>query len=126
MTKALAGKHLLDGSTSLGLLMPFDLLAWLVLGIVLGTVVFVEKRSLASVGLRTAWYRVFLAITAGVVEEPLYRGYAVERLASLTGGYWRGGSLAVVASGLVVALIIAHVIGDAVGLVILPPGSSGS
>lgn len=97
-----------------------------------------------------AWYRVFLAVTAGVVEEPLYRGYALERLSSLTGSYWLGGSIAVVAFGAahipvwglgpalvafvtgavstvfyvwkrdLVALIIAHVIGDMVGLVLLP------
>jgi membrane protease YdiL (CAAX protease family) len=100
-----------------------------------------------------AWYRVFLAFTAGVVEESLYRGYAVERLASLTGSYWFGGLIAVLAFGLahipgwgigpalvafgtgavttlfyvwkrdLLAIIIAHVIGDIVGLVLLPPVS---
>jgi uncharacterized protein len=98
-----------------------------------------------------AWYRVFLAVSAGVVEEVLYRGYAVERLAALTGSRWRGGALAVgvftlahvpawgvgplpvflVASAVatafylwkrdLVALMIAHALGDAIGLVWLPP-----
>lgn len=99
------------------------------------------------------WYRMFLAVSAGVVEETLYRGYAVERLASLTGSYWLGGLIAVVAFGLahipgwglgpalvflvdgaaatlfyvwrrdLLALMIAHVIGDAIGLALLPPVS---
>jgi hypothetical protein len=47
-----------------------------------------------------ARYRIFLAVTAGVVEEALYRGYAVERLTSLTGSYWIGGSIPVIAFGL--------------------------
>jgi CAAX protease family protein len=98
-----------------------------------------------------AWYRVFLAVSAGVIEEVLYRGYAVERLAALTGSAWRGGTLAVavftlahlpawgigplpvflVASAVatafyvwkrdLVALILAHALGDAIGLVWLPP-----
>jgi membrane protease YdiL (CAAX protease family) len=98
-----------------------------------------------------AWYRVFLAVSAGVIEEVLYRGYAVERLAALTGSAWRGGTLAVVVFTLahlpawgigplpvflvasavatafyvwkrdLVALILAHALGDAIGLVWLPP-----
>ena len=102
-----------------------------------------------------AWYRVFLAVSAGVVEEVLYRGYAVERLAALTGSHWRGGALAVVVftlahvpawgvgplpvflvasavatafylwKGDLVALMIAHALGDAIGLVWLPPSASG-
>ena len=98
-----------------------------------------------------AWYRVFLAVSAGVIEEVLYRGYAVERLAALTGSAWRGGAVAVavftlahmpawgigplpvffVASAVatafylwkrdLVALILAHALGDAIGLVWLPP-----
>ncbi len=97
-----------------------------------------------------AWYRLFLAVTAGAVEEPLYRGYAVERISSLTRSYWVGGSIAAVAFGAVhipfwglgpalvalvtgavatafyvwkrdlAALMIAHAIGDAVALVLLP------
>jgi membrane protease YdiL (CAAX protease family) len=37
------------------------------------------------------WFLLFAAITGGVVEELLYRGYAIERLAALTGNYgWAG------------------------------------
>jgi hypothetical protein len=35
-----------------------------------------------------AWALLFIALTAGTVEETLYRGYAIERLAALTGRYW--------------------------------------
>lgn len=102
-----------------------------------------------------AWYRVFLAVTAGVVEEALYRGYAVERLTALTGSHWLGGSIAVIVFGLahlpgwgvgptlvafiagsvatlfyvwkrdLLALMIAHVIGDIVGVALLPPVDLG-
>jgi len=36
-------------------------------------------------------FLLFAALSAGVVEETLYRGYAIERLASLTGSYWWAG-----------------------------------
>jgi membrane protease YdiL (CAAX protease family) len=102
-----------------------------------------------------AWYRVFLAVSAGIIEESLYRGYAVERLASLTGSHWMGGLIASVAFGAahipgwgigpalvflidgaaatlfyvwrrdLTALVIAHVVGDTIGLVVLPPGGAG-
>jgi len=191
----------LGESQSVVTLLPFDLLMWALLGVILVIVVFVERKPVSSIGLATprwstlawglllalvvtfvlaplvtaamgrfglpgyerglrpllalpAWYRVLLAVTAGAVEEPLYRGYAVERLAWLTGSYWRGGLIAVVAFGLahipgwgigpalvallagvvqtlfyvwkrdLLANIIAHAIGDIVGLVLLPPGSS--
>lgn len=47
-----------------------------------------------------AWFRVFVAVTAGPVEETLYRGYAVERLAWITGRRWLGGLIAALAFGL--------------------------
>jgi membrane protease YdiL (CAAX protease family) len=47
-----------------------------------------------------AWFRVFLGVTGGVVEEILYRGYAVERLATITGREWLGGAISAVAFGL--------------------------
>ena len=50
-----------------------------------------------------AWYRVFLRLTGGVVEEILYRGYAVERLATLTGRRWLGAVIALI------SFAIAHV-----------------
>jgi len=34
------------------------------------------------------WFRAFAVVTAGVVEETLFRGYAVTRLARLTGSLW--------------------------------------
>ena len=110
------------------------------------------EKGLAPLMHLPAWYRVFLAVSAGVVEEILYRGYAVERLTTLTGSTWRGGTLAVIVFTLahlpvwgigplpvffvasavatafyvwkrdLVALMIAHALGDAIGLVWLPPG----
>jgi membrane protease YdiL (CAAX protease family) len=46
------------------------------------------------------WFRIFVAITSGTVEEILYRGYAVERLASLMGNYLLAGLTVVIAFGL--------------------------
>jgi membrane protease YdiL (CAAX protease family) len=43
------------------------------------------------------WFRVFVAVTSGIAEETLYRGYAVERLSEMTGRPWVGGFLAVTA-----------------------------
>lgn len=43
------------------------------------------------------WFRVVVGATGGVVEETLYRGYAVERLATLTGRRWVGAALATLA-----------------------------
>ncbi len=196
------GRRVLGDSTSVARMLPFDLMLWAMLAVVLIVIVCAERQTLASIGLRRprvstfiwgallvlginfllspavmwvvnrsglagyergltqllklpAWYRVFLAVSAGIVEEVLYRGYAVERLASLTGSYWLGGSIAMAAFALahlpgwgpgpslvflvdaaaatlfyvwkrdLLALIIAHVIGDTIGLVVLPPISSG-
>jgi membrane protease YdiL (CAAX protease family) len=44
-----------------------------------------------------AWFRLFVAVTSGFAEETLYRGYAIERLAMLTGRRWLGGVLAALA-----------------------------
>jgi membrane protease YdiL (CAAX protease family) len=46
------------------------------------------------------WYLVLAVLIGGTAEEFLYRGYAVERLASLTGSYWIGGLIPVFFSGL--------------------------
>lgn len=56
-------------------------------------------------GLRriAAWppsFRVFVGASSGIVEETLYRGYAVERLASMTGRRWLGATIAAMASAL--------------------------
>jgi uncharacterized protein len=45
------------------------------------------------------WFRIIVGATGGIVEETLYRGYAVERLARLTGRRWLGASLATLAFG---------------------------
>ena len=49
---------------------------------------------IAALATLPAWYRVVLGATGGIVEETLYRGYAVERLATLTGRRWLGAALA--------------------------------
>jgi membrane protease YdiL (CAAX protease family) len=46
------------------------------------------------------WWRIIVGVTGGAVEEVLYRGYAIERLAMITGRRWLGGSIAAVAFGL--------------------------
>jgi membrane protease YdiL (CAAX protease family) len=46
------------------------------------------------------WFRVVVGLTGGVIEELLYRGYLVERLASATGRRWLGATLAAVVFGL--------------------------
>lgn len=46
------------------------------------------------------WFRVVLGVTGGMVEEILYRGYAVERLASLTGRLWLGAGVSALIFGL--------------------------
>ena len=46
------------------------------------------------------WFRVVLGVTGGFVEETLYRGYAVERLATITGRRWLGGLISAVIFGL--------------------------
>src|SRR4029450_7672864 len=65
---------------------------------------FVDPAYLAS---RTAplmalplWLRFFIAVTSGFVEETLYRGYAIERLAALTGRRWFSGIACAVIFGL--------------------------
>ena len=59
------------------------------------------SNGLAVVVAWPLWLRIFAVITAGVVEEVFYRGYAIERLASLTGSYWFAGVISVVIFGLV-------------------------
>jgi membrane protease YdiL (CAAX protease family) len=96
------------------------------------------------------WLRVFAVFTAGIVEEVLFRGYTVTRLVQLSGSLWlavglssvvfaalhipvwgTGPSLAFFTGGLVtttffvwrrdlVAMIIAHIVIDAWGLVVTP------
>ena len=94
------------------------------------------------------WYLVLAIAVGGIVEEGLYRGYAIERLSLLTGSYWIGSILALIAFGLahipfwgwkaalttvlsgailtifylwsgeIITVIIAHVVTDSVGIII--------
>jgi membrane protease YdiL (CAAX protease family) len=84
------------------------------------------EGGLAKLAHLPVWVLVFAAVTAGVVEETLYRGYAIERLALITGSYWWAGVIATAIFALVhlpsggedlLACIIAHALTDAVGLV---------
>lgn len=96
------------------------------------------------------WLRLFALVTAGVVEEAIYRGYAIERLTALTGRRWLAALIALaafcaahlpfwglgaVATPLVggafftllylwrrdlVACMVAHIAVDSVGLLVAP------
>lgn len=96
------------------------------------------------------WLLVVTILIVATAEEILYRGYAVERLAGITGNYWIAGAVSVlvfrvahvpywglgaalttVVSGAILtaffvwrqdltANIIAHVVTDLMGLVIMP------
>jgi membrane protease YdiL (CAAX protease family) len=46
------------------------------------------------------WFRVALAATGGPIEELLYRGYAIERLITLTGRRWMAGAVSTIAFAL--------------------------
>ena len=46
------------------------------------------------------WFRVIAGLQAGIVEETLYRGYAIERLGAITGSRWFGGAISSVLFGL--------------------------
>jgi membrane protease YdiL (CAAX protease family) len=48
-----------------------------------------------------AWFRVVMGATGGVVEETLYRGYAIERLGTIVGRRWGGGAIAALVFGVV-------------------------
>lgn len=65
------------------------------------------------------WLLVCAGITAGVVEELLYRGYAIERLSALTGNIWLGALLSLA------AFVTVHVPWWGVGaaLAVLPAGA---
>jgi membrane protease YdiL (CAAX protease family) len=134
---------------------PLGLIAGVVITLASGLLVGVLHLSadktfvgfLQSLGL---FVRILVAVTAGVYEETLYRGYALERLASLWGSRWLAGAatlvlftlmhapavgwshlLSVALTGAMVTLlylwrrnlvvnIIAHVTVDAIGLLAAP------
>jgi membrane protease YdiL (CAAX protease family) len=58
------------------------------------------EDGLAKLTAQPIWYLMLAVAIGGVVEEGLYRGYATERLSWLTGSYWIGCGLALVAFGL--------------------------
>ncbi len=94
------------------------------------------------------WYLILAVVVGGIVEEGLYRGYAIERLSLLIGSYVFGSILVLIAFGLahlplwgwgaalttvisgailtvfylwtgeLIAVIVAHVITDSVGIII--------
>ena len=96
------------------------------------------------------WLRLFMLITAGVVEEALYRGFAIERLTALTGKRWLAALIALLGfvaahlpfwglgaiatpivggafftliylwRGDLVACMVAHLAVDSVGLLLAP------
>lgn len=108
------------------------------------------ESGVAKIVVLPIWFRVLAVVSAGIVEETLFRGYAVERLSWLTGSYWWAGLIVVPVfalvhlpfwgSGLVLtsfvtggvatafyvwkqdllANIVAHVVVDALGLIIMP------
>ena len=49
------------------------------------------------------WLRLFMLVTAGVAEEAIYRGFAIERLTALTGRRWLAALIALA------AFVAAHV-----------------
>ncbi len=112
------------------------------------------SAGLARLAVIPVWARAIAVLVAGVVEELLYRGYAIERLTWLTGRRWLAGALATLlfsaahvplwgvpasASLLIAGTIgtavylwrrdlvlnlIAHVITDAAGLLLLARSAS--
>ena len=111
---------------------------------------FDATKQAEAVGAWPLWLRVFALITAGIVEEALYRGYAIERLTALTGRRWLAALIALAGFSLahvpfwglaalaapllgggfftlvylwrrdLVACMVAHIAVDSVGLLIAP------
>ena len=119
---------------------------WMVAKLQMGTF----DTGLGKLSAFPTWYLVITVVVVASSEELLYRAYAVERLATMTGSYWTAGVLSVMAFGVahvplwgwgpalttfvsgaivtlvylwrrdVVMLIIAHVVTDLYGIVIAP------
>jgi len=105
-------------------------------------------EGLAKLAAYPAWYLTLIIIIGGTAEEFLNRGYAIERLAAVTGSYWIAGAISVLLNALahvpmwgwlvsltfvvsnvigtafylwrrdLLANIIAHVVADFAGLVV--------
>lgn len=58
------------------------------------------RQSMHQLAMMPLWLRVIVGATGGIVEEILYRGYAIERLAALTGKLWLGATIATAAFAL--------------------------
>ncbi len=99
------------------------------------------------------WFRVVAVVTAGVVEETLFHGYALTRVGAFMGSYWLAALVLVPAFALVhlpfwgsgfvlsllpagvlsaaffiwkqdlLAMVVAHTFVDAMGLIFAPPVS---
>jgi uncharacterized protein len=106
------------------------------------------ESGLAKLTSLPTWYLVLAVVIGGVVEETLYRGYATERLSLLTGSYWLGCVISLIAFGLahvplwgwvsafttilsgglltlfylgtgdLLTAIVAHIVTDSVGIII--------
>ncbi|MBF1999425.1 MAG: CPBP family intramembrane metalloprotease [Synechococcales cyanobacterium M58_A2018_015] len=55
------------------------------------------EEGLAKLESLPVWYLILAVVIGGIVEEVLYRGYAAERLSLLTGSYWIGCALSLIA-----------------------------
>ena len=49
------------------------------------------NAGITQLAIMPMWFRVIVSVTGGAIEELLYRGYAIERLAALTRRRWAGG-----------------------------------
>ena len=108
------------------------------------------EAGMAKILILPLWIRVIAAVTAGIVEDTLFFGYAFNRLTLLTGSYWLSGVITVLVVSLLhfphwgvgpvlayfvavgvgtgffvwrrdlLANIVAHVTVDTMGLVIVP------
>jgi membrane protease YdiL (CAAX protease family) len=51
------------------------------------------QTGIGAVATPPSWGAVVIALTAGVTEEVLYRGYPIDRIGGLTGKLWIGGAV---------------------------------
>jgi membrane protease YdiL (CAAX protease family) len=108
------------------------------------------ETGLSKISSIPTWLLIITIVIVATAEEILYRGYAIERMAEITGSYWMscvisvlvygiahipnwglGAALSTVVSGTILtaffiwqqdltANIIAHVVTDLMGLVVMP------
>ena len=58
------------------------------------------QSGLDQIAIMPMSFRVVVGATGGVIEEIFYRGYAIERLATITGRVWLGGLISALIFGL--------------------------